>query len=152
MIEEQGRVVAVEPGAVWVETLRKSTCAGCSARHGCGQGLMDRLGVRAKRGLVRAQCQLDVQVGDSVMIGIGEQALLKGSVLVYLMPMLALLGSALVATALGLSEPWVIATGLAGFAVSWLLVRRRGARLADNPDAQPVVLSRGAGPSAIVSH
>ncbi|MBF3221453.1 transcriptional regulator, partial [Pseudomonas aeruginosa] len=27
MIEEQGRVVATEPGAVWVETVRRSTCS-----------------------------------------------------------------------------------------------------------------------------
>ncbi len=47
MIEEQGRVVATEPGAVWVETVRRSTCSSCSANAGCGQGLMQRLGVGA---------------------------------------------------------------------------------------------------------
>lgn len=49
MIEEQGRVVATEPGAVWVETVRRSTCSSCSANAGCGQGLMQRLGVGAGR-------------------------------------------------------------------------------------------------------
>ncbi|MBF2948649.1 transcriptional regulator, partial [Pseudomonas aeruginosa] len=37
MIEEQGRVVATEPGAVWVETVCRSTCSSCSANAGCGQ-------------------------------------------------------------------------------------------------------------------
>ena len=70
MIEEQGRVVALEPGAVWVETRRKSTCSGCSARNGCGQGLMDQLGVRERRDLVRAVSDLHLQVGDSVVVTI----------------------------------------------------------------------------------
>ncbi|MDF3932676.1 SoxR reducing system RseC family protein, partial [Pseudomonas citronellolis] len=43
MIEEQGRVIGVEPGAVWVETLRQSTCSACNARAGCGQGLLQQL-------------------------------------------------------------------------------------------------------------
>ena len=54
MIEESGRVVALAPGAVWVETERNSTCSGCSVRGGCGQGLVERLGIRNRRGLILA--------------------------------------------------------------------------------------------------
>ncbi|MFC3609155.1 SoxR reducing system RseC family protein [Stutzerimonas tarimensis] len=140
MIEEQGRVIAVESGAVWVETLRKSTCSGCSARHGCGQGLMDRLGVRQRRGVIRALCREPLEVGDSVVIGIAEQAMLRGALWVYMVPLLVLLGAATGSSALGLAEPLVVAAGLVGFALSWLLVRWQGARIAQDPGAQPVVL------------
>ena len=140
MIEEQGRVVAVELGAVWVETLRKSTCSSCSANAACGQGLMERLGVGRQRGYVRALCQLQLAVGDAVVIGVREDLLVRSSLLVYLLPLLGLLGAALLADGLGLSEPWVILGALAGLFATWLLVRWRASRVADDPALQPVVL------------
>ncbi|MCW1936407.1 MULTISPECIES: SoxR reducing system RseC family protein [Pseudomonas] len=140
MIEEQGRVVALEPGAVWVETLRKSTCSSCSANAACGQGLMDRLGVGRQRGYVRALSQTPLAVGDTVIIGVREDLLVRSSLLVYLLPLLGLFAAALLADGLGLSEPLVIFAGLSGLLASWLLVRWRAARVAENPLLQPVVL------------
>lgn len=140
MIEEPGRVVAVEPGAVWVETQRKSTCSGCSVRNGCGQGLMDQLGVRERRGLIRAHADGRLQVGDSVVIGIREDALLRGAALVYLFPLIVLFAAALLASWLSAPEPYVILAGLGGFLSSWLVVRARGRRVAGDCALQPVVL------------
>lgn len=140
MIEEQGRVVAVEPGAVWVETLRKSTCSSCSANAGCGQGLLDKLGVSGRRGYVRALCDLQLAVGDGVVLGVREDLLVRGSLLVYLFPLLGLFASALLAEQLGLAEPLVILSSFLGFAASWFGVRWRSARTASDPALQPVVL------------
>lgn len=140
MIEEQGRVIALEPGAVWVETLRKSTCSGCAAKNGCGQGLMDRLGVRERRGMIRALSDLQLQVGDSVVVGIREDVLLRGAFLVYLLPLLMLFAAALLATQLALAEPFVILAGLGGFLVAWFFVRKRSQRAASDSALQPVVL------------
>lgn len=148
MIEEHGRVVAVEAGAVWVETQRTSTCSGCVAKNGCGQGLMDRLGVHERRGLVRALSQLNLQVGDVVVLGIQERVLLRGAILVYLFPLLMLLAASLVAAQFSLSEPWVVVAGLGGFLSSWLIVRLRSRRTVHDPGLQPVVLrALLAGPS-----
>ncbi|QKE63951.1 SoxR reducing system RseC family protein [Aquipseudomonas campi] len=140
MIEEPGRVIALEDGAVWVETLRKSTCSSCSANAGCGQGLMDKLGVGRNRGLVRALSDLQLQVGDSVVVGVHEDLLLRGAFLVYLWPLLCLFAAAVLAQWLGLSEPLVILFGLAGLALAWLVVRWRSRRTADDPALQPVVV------------
>lgn len=140
MIEEPGRVVALEPGAVWVQTHRGSTCSGCSARNGCGQGLMERLGSSDKRGLVRALCTLHLAVGDSVVIGVREDALLRGALLVYLFPLIALLASAVIASMISLEESYVIVAGLAGFFASWLVVRHRDGKMAGDERLQPVVL------------
>ena len=140
MIEEQGRVVAVEPGAVWVETLLKSTCSSCSAKAGCGQGVMDALGIGGRRGHVRALTDLQLDIGDSVAIGVREDILLRGSLLVYLLPLLGLFLGALSMQALGGSEPHMILAGLAGLLCSWLYVRWRSRRTANDPALQPVVL------------
>ena len=140
MIEEQGRVVAIERGAVWVETLRKSTCSSCSVKAGCGQGLFNQLGVKERRGLVRALCDLHLKVGDGVVIGVQEDLLVRGSLLVYLLPLLGLLAAALMADQLGLSEPWVIVSALLGFFLACVAVRWRSRSVAADPSLQPVVL------------
>lgn len=140
MIEESGRVVALEDGAVWVQTLRQSTCASCSANAGCGQGLLDKLAISSQRGHVRALTDLHLAIGDEVVIGVREELLLGSAVQVYLLPLLALLGGGLLAQSLGLSEPLTIALGLGGLVAAGLLVRWRSLRVADDPDLQPVVV------------
>ncbi len=140
MLEESARVVAVEPGAVWVETLRRSTCSACSANAGCGQGLMEKLGVGERRGYVRALASDAHAVGDRVVIGIPEDLLVRSSLLIYLLPLLGLFGAALLAEWLALGESFVILAALSGFAACWWLARWRSRQGADDPARQPVVL------------
>jgi sigma-E factor negative regulatory protein RseC len=140
VIEEQGRVVAVEPGAVWVETLRKSTCSSCSVKAGCGQGLLDQLGASGRRGYVRALSNLQLNVGDTVIIGVREDLLVRGSLLVYLLPLLGLFAAAVLAEQMGLSEPWVILSALFGFLFACCAVRWRSRLTAGDPALQPAVL------------
>ena len=140
MIEETGRVVALAPGAAWVETARSSTCSGCSVRSGCGQGLVDRLGIRERRGLILALCDLRLSVGDTVVVGIRESVLLHGAVLVYLFPLIMLFIFAVVASQLSAPEPYVMLAGLGGFLFAWLLVRKRSQQTSIDPALQPVVL------------
>jgi len=140
MIEEPGRVVALEEGAVWVQTLRKSTCSSCSANAGCGQGLLDKLAITSQRGNVRALTDLQLAVGDEVVIGVREELVLRSAVQVYLLPLLALLGGGFVAQSLRLSEPLSILLGLSALLVAGLLVRWRSLRVADDPRLQPVVM------------
>lgn len=140
MIEEPGRVVALEEGAVWVETLRRSTCSACSANAGCGQGLMEKLGVGEKRGYVRALTDLQLAVGDGVVIGIREDLLVSSSLQVYLLPLLGLFAGAMLAQWLALAESFVILSGLGSFLAVWWLVRWHSRRGAADPALQPVVL------------
>lgn len=140
MIEEQGRVVAVEAGVVWVETLRQSTCSSCSASSGCGQGLMNKLGVGRGRGLVRALCDLHLEVGDPVVIGVREELLVRGSLLLYLLPLACLFALALLVQAFGVGEPLVICAGLAGLVLGLQLVRWCSRRVSASPELQPVVV------------
>lgn len=140
MIEESGRVVAVENGAVWVQTLRRSTCSACSANAGCGQGVMDKLGVGQRFARVRALTDLRLAVGDGVVIGIREELLLSRSLRVYLLPLLGLFAGAMLAQWLALAESFVILAGLGGFSAVCWWVRLLNRRDAGDPALQPVVL------------
>ena len=99
MIEERGHVLSVEDGAVWVETVRRSTCGSCSARAGCGQAMLQKLGSGARQGFVRVLSDSSHRVGDVVVIGVPENAVVRSSLLVYAVPLLGLF-------AFGLFTPW----------------------------------------------
>lgn len=153
MIEETGRIVATEAGAVWVETIRHTACQSCSARKGCGHSLMDsqQAGARAR---VRAMCDdTSLACGDQVVVGIPEGALVRGAVMLYLMPLVlmfvaALLGATVSAEALpggDLSAPF----GVAGLVIGFLLNRWYSHTHASDPRLQPQVMRKVA-PTPVV--
>jgi sigma-E factor negative regulatory protein RseC len=123
VIEEQGRVVAVEPGAVWVETIRHTVCQSCAASKGCGHAMLDsqRAGARVR---VRALSTATFRVDDLVVVGIPEGLLMRGAVLVYLVPLLLLLAGALLGEQFSSAFADAAAVGgLAGLACGFLINR-----------------------------
>lgn len=140
MIEEQGRVMAIEHGAVWIEVLGKTACSGCTASVGCGQGLLEGLGAGRQCKRIRALSVMPLKVGDSVVVGIREDFLLRSTLAVYLLPLLGLFISAIVAQWFGFGEPLVIFAAFLGFASVWAVVRSASRRQMRDPALQPVVL------------
>ena len=123
MVEENGRVVALEPGAAWVETIRATTCQSCSARQGCGHAVMDRASA-GSRARIRVPSDRVLSVGDQVVVGIPENALLKGAAMVYLLPLVCLFAGALLGSQLSFSGQDLSALfGVAGLVVGFLVNR-----------------------------
>lgn len=117
MIEERGQVMAIEGRQVRVAVNRQSACGSCKARAACGQGLAQSL----KPGRcheVLALCEFPVRIGDTVILGVEESLAVRGAVLVYLLPLLALLAGALMADWLGFGEPVAIVSALTTFAAA----------------------------------
>ena len=145
MIYEQGVVVAVAPDAVWVETVRASTCGACQAKSACGHHLInqEQSGQRARL-RVPVCDNFDYQVGDSVTLGLPEGALMRGALWVYGLPLLllflgALLGSSLPVTAFDASAVFGMGGLLAGFVINRVLSRRTG----HNQTYQPALVPSG---------
>lgn len=125
MITETGKVVAVRGNQVWVQTIRTSACQQCAARHGCGQkALASVTGGRANRILVANS--VAARVGDEVVIGIPEEALLGASFLAYAVPLLGLVAGSLAGHAMGGSGDLpALAGGIAGLAAGLAATRLR---------------------------
>ena len=92
-IVETGRVVALEVGAVWVETIRSSACGSCAARSGCGHRTLAGI-LTTDKGLVRARESqflkaTDCSVNDRVEISIPRSTLSVGALLLYGLPLAA---------------------------------------------------------------
>ena len=148
MIEEEATVAALENNQVWIDSAHRSACARCAARAGCGQSLMSRvLGERRQQTGLRLGLPLPeqgptLQVGDRVLIGIPEAALLQGAFLLYMLPILALvLGSVATHAASGQDAP-AFAGGVAAFLLSLFWVRRRLHSWRRDPSRQPRILKR----------
>lgn len=143
MIEENAHVVAVEGDSAWVETERRSSCGSCAAK-GCGTGALSKvLGARKQRMKVRNP--VGARVGDSVVLGIEERALLLGSLMVYILPLIAMLGGGLLGEVLapqwGLeAEGPSLLFGALGLVGGFLWLRAYNRRCADDPKFTAVIL------------
>lgn len=140
MIEEAGRVIAVETDAVWVETLRQESCQACSSRATCGHHLLSasHKGARAQ---VRALCHLgNISVGDSVRVGIPEKALMHAALRVYLLPLLLLYAGALAGFFVAGNDASAL-LGITGLVAGFLLNRRHDRQHGQDQQFLPRVLS-----------
>ncbi len=149
MIEEHAQVIALENNDVWVETQRRSACGQCAANKGCGTATLARV-LGNKRSQVRTlnPQATSVAVGDEVVIGINEQALVRGSLAVYTVPLLMLFVfgffGQLLSTQLLMTNQDIlpIVLGLSGLLLGFVWVRRFTRRIADDVRYQPVLLRR----------
>ena len=141
MIEESARVISIEDEHIWVETQRKSVCGSCSAQKGCGTASLEKV-LGKRRTQVMVLSQIAVNPGDDVMIGIQESALLRGSFVLYGIPLLLMLLGAVIAEAMILSrtELPVVMGALSGLLAGLFYVALFSRKTQLDPRYQPVIL------------
>jgi sigma-E factor negative regulatory protein RseC len=105
MIEEEAVVACIEAGQVWVEKTRHSACGAC-AQPCATADVADYFGKTQVRLAVASP--LELRVGDRVVLGIREDAIVKGSFGVYLLPLFGLLAGSILGKAVGF--PWLSIT------------------------------------------
>jgi len=143
MITEPGTVTRVAGGFAWVRCEAQQACRRCAEGRGCGGGLVARLlGDRLR--LVRvARGELDLRVGEGVVIGLGETVLVRAALVMYLIPLLLLFVTAATMYAItGGDDPWSIGGGVVGLVAGLAVARRFGLRHSADPRYQPVILER----------
>lgn len=90
MIEEQATVTAVHGALAEVVTLRRSACGSCNAKGGCGTSLLATwFPQRTLR--FRLANVIGANPGDTVLLGLDEGFLQRGSLLLYGLPLVGLL-------------------------------------------------------------
>lgn len=147
MIEERGIVVDTRDGFAWVRSRGKYACSACAASSGCGIARVSRA-FNARRPALRCMNSAHARVGDDVTVGIDEGALLKGSTLVYLAPILCMLVAALMAETLlqipetTRAEGIIAMSGLVGMAGGIVCACYFSKRVLGGNRHQPVVVRR----------
>jgi len=146
MIEERARVIAVENNQLLLEAETSAACNACAAKPGCGTSVLSRW-VGRKFTRFQAPNTVNARVGDEVVVGLAEEAMLKGSVLVYLLPVLAMIGSALLADSLisadvASRDLLVLISAVAGFSLMLVVSRLLLSSGSNKTSLTPVVLRK----------
>ena len=128
MITEQAVVTRCEGGQAEIRLQRASACGQCELNEGCGTGALGRLlGNRSRPLLI--ETQQDLKPGDNLLLGLSETALVKASLTVYGLPLLAMVVVGLLASVFDMSEIWVTLSSVAGFLTGYILASHLTNRL-----------------------
>ena len=101
MIEERGTITALKTlpdgqTGIEVQTSVKTTCGSCSAKKSCSTSVIAEHFTPNSEALYFTTDQ-EVQVGQSVALGIRENTLLKASFMVYVLPLLSFISTFMMA-------------------------------------------------------
>jgi sigma-E factor negative regulatory protein RseC len=147
MIEEEAIIIKTQGNYAWAETQRSTVCGQCSVAKGCGTAVVAKW-YDAKRISVRVLNLIDAKVGDSVVLGLDDNALLRGSMAVYLMPLFFLFGAlGLAASIFSLlqidyNDGAQAVSALLGLAAGIVWLKFYSFRIADDQRYQAVVLRK----------
>ena len=146
MIEETARVIAIENNQLLLEAETSTACNACAAKQGCGTSVLSKW-VGRKFTRFQAPNTVNAQVGDEVVVGLAEEAMLKGSMIVYLLPLLAMIGFALLADSRRSAETasrdlLVLVSAVAGFALMLFISRWTLSTNSNRSKLTPVVLRK----------
>jgi len=147
MIEERARIISCSDDYAVVETQRKTSCGACSMNKACGTGVLAKV-FKDKVAQLKVKNTIQAKVGEEVIVGVEESAMLRGSFLVYMLPLLmlilfALLGEEIARQLLiGHVELVSISFALLGLFVALWWVRRHTSNNAGQNRYQAVILRR----------
>jgi sigma-E factor negative regulatory protein RseC len=144
MIEELAVVVKIENHQVWVESGQNSACGGCQQKASCST---NALGSVFKKKSVPVDSDIQLKTGDEVMVAIDESLLLRASLLLYLLPLLALFTGAgiadwLLAENAPYADLWIAGSAFLSFLFSLWLINKAQSLLILNYYARPVVVRK----------
>jgi sigma-E factor negative regulatory protein RseC len=139
MIEELAIVVKIENHQVWVESGSNSACGGCQQKTSC---TTNAIGSVLKKKSVPVDCGIQLKIGDQVMVAIDENLLLRASLLMYFVPLMALFTGAGIADSLLGTDLWIAFSAVLSFLAALWLINKAQSRLILNYYARPVVVRK----------
>jgi sigma-E factor negative regulatory protein RseC len=114
-VEATATVVAIEDDLAVLETRRTNACSTCGAAGACGTSALGEV-LGRKPNMLKIPNNFDAVPGEQVIIGLPEGALVLASMAAYMIPLVAMIGLALVVLGLGFSESLAALAAIIGFA------------------------------------
>jgi sigma-E factor negative regulatory protein RseC len=119
MIEEYAVVTKCAENRATLEIERRTACGICGQKRGCGNATWGKL-LGHESHEFTADNHVDAKVGDSVVVGIDEHAVLNSAFLMYVVPLAGLLVGTFVADYLTKNQFYVILGAALGLTVGFL--------------------------------
>ena len=138
MIEEQALVLSeAKHGYVNVKIHRQSACESCQLKSGCGQSALTKISSN-KCIELSVLNTVNAKPGDLVSLSISEQGLLSASLLMFMMPLLAMLGvSVFTKSILAWSDGAIAVSGLISLLFGFVYARYYAQNHADDEQFRP---------------
>lgn len=142
MIEGTAHVVAVEGNMVWLVPEAGSSCGGCASASACGSKGIGTTASRLEMRRFQLVNDAGLRVGERVVIGIRENALIKASITAYAIPLAALLTAGALAQWAAGNDLITMAAMCAGLALGLGLARLGAGRLLVRGELAPRFIRR----------
>jgi sigma-E factor negative regulatory protein RseC len=144
MIEQFAVVLATEPEKdnlpmATIEVVRKSACGLCGQTTGCGNAFWGKLFAH-KASSFKAQNHINAKVGQSVIVGIDEAAVMKSALILYLVPLAIMFLGAILATQIIDTDLSAMIGAAIGLVLGYFWVKVHIAGQAYYQDHQPTIL------------
>ena len=122
MLEEYAIVTACQGNQATLEIERRTACGLCGQKRGCGNATWGKLLGHNSHNFT-AQNTVNAQVGDSVVVGIEENAVLNTTFYLYGVPLLGLIIGTVAADALFANQLYVILGAVLGLLIGFLWLK-----------------------------
>lgn len=145
-VEGIARVVAVDSATAWLEPEQTSSCGSCASAASCGAGAsVGGVGTAANR-IAARRFSLDnadgLHVGERVVVGVAERALIRAALTAYGLPLATALTAGGIAESAWGSDLATLAAMAAGLVGGMLLARLVAHRLSVRGELAPHYLRR----------
>ncbi len=141
MITETGIVTQTNSATAWIKTIRSAACEGCSSKESCGTTHS------SKAMIVTVKNTLGVEKGDQVVIGLETKPMMLLTFLLYVFPILLLIGGAIIGDSLApLLEInrslGAMVLGFGFFGAAFLVIRKKHATFTQKDEFKPFLVRK----------
>lgn len=141
MIKNLAQIERLDANYIIVSCQQQSSCKACAARSSCGTGVLSNVMPSRKHEFQVARptsLTPQAKIGDWIEIGLEEESLIKGALLLYVMPLISMLIFAIVGLWLTDSETGSIIFSLLGLSSGLLVARHQSKSMVDKSSYKPV--------------
>lgn len=144
MIEEHAIILTIEPqvdsqSMATIEVVRKSACGLCGQTRGCGNAIWGKLFAH-KITSFKAENSINAKVGQNVIIGIDERALMKSALLLYIVPLVTMFIGAILVSQGSSSNLVAMLGAVLGLIIGYFWVKAHTAGRSYYQSHQPKIL------------
>ncbi len=124
MIEEEAVVTYSDNNRIRFKPAGKSGCGGCLHHETCGTSAIAKFLPKRE---FEAENNEDLQTGDSITVAIDESKLLLGSLLLYLVPLISMITTVIVANRIlpsAFLDRWLPVVAFSALLLAFYLIHR----------------------------
>lgn len=128
MIEMRAIVIQLQGDEASVSPIGTGGCGHCDSEGGCGSGTLTKLFCSNKSRNFKVRNEISAKVGDEVQISIPDGALLRGTMKMYVLPLILLLaggmtGASLAGGEAAVRDAYAVAGAIIGLLLGFLMAK-----------------------------